>query len=169
MTAIPYLMLFFFNTLLASPVSDWQLIKNFFQREGYVIKVLPEKGQVLIDLGRGKAFVGERFIVLREGDEVVHPVTGEVIGKEVSNVGAITVLEVSERFSKAEITSQDGIKVGDKVKISHSEVCFSGSEETFYLLSSAVPGIKKGQNCDYLIKELKGGIGGIEGYISGGP
>ncbi|MEJ7619481.1 MAG: hypothetical protein WKI46_01505, partial [Aquificaceae bacterium] len=83
--------------ILLFSVSLWaqdvlQGIREFFQREGYVVKV--DANRVLIDLGREKVRVGEEFTILKEGKEIVHPITKQVIGRESQQVGVLRVEEV---------------------------------------------------------------------------
>ncbi|SNZ13732.1 hypothetical protein [Hydrogenobacter hydrogenophilus] len=133
-------------------------IKKFFSREGYVIKV--EKGQVLIDMGRDQVKVGEEFSVFEEGKELFHPITGKPLGKERKKVGEIKIDQVEDNFSRAKVIKEEGrIKVGDKVVLSAKDVCYEGSEEGFFKISSVVEGIKKGSGCAYTVKEFKDGYG----------
>ncbi|MEJ7554383.1 MAG: hypothetical protein WKI50_00420, partial [Aquificaceae bacterium] len=86
MGRIVLILIFFFS------VSVWaqdalQGLKDFFQREGYVVKV--EGNRVIIDLGREKVRIGEEFAILREGREIVHPITKQVIGRESQQVGTL--------------------------------------------------------------------------------
>lgn len=132
-------------------------IKDFFGRSGYVVEKLGDK--VIIDLGKGKAYVGEVFSVVKEGKEVVHPVTGEVIGRIDQEVGKVKVEEVKEKFSFARILEDKGIERGDRVKLSPSSVCYVGSEEGYFKVSSLVGGLKKGEGCDYVVREFEDGFG----------
>ena len=70
-------LLFFSFSVKAQEALD--KVREFFGREGYVVKV--EGSRVLIDLGKEKVRSGEEFDVVREGKEIVHPVTKQVIGK----------------------------------------------------------------------------------------
>ena len=133
-------------------------VSQFLSRQGVIVEIT--KDRVILDLGRGKAFEGEKFTVVREGKDLVHPVTGEVIGKVEEKVGEVTVSEVRENFSYAEGETLKGIKKGDRAVLNPGRVCFKGSDEVFFRLSPKIPGLVKGQdNCTYLIKELEGGLG----------
>lgn len=133
-----------------------QGIRDFFQREGYVVKV--EGGRAIIDLGRDKVRIGEEFTVIREGREIIHPITKQVIGREKENVGRLRVEEVQDTFSYARIL-EGSAKEGDRIKIRTVDVCFEGSEEGFFKIRSILPELKKEKTCTYTIKELKDGIG----------
>lgn len=59
--------------------------------------------------------------VYREGDEVKHPVTGEVLGRRDKRTGLLRVVEVKERFSEAAVVSREegvAIRVKDLVRVS---------------------------------------------------
>lgn len=66
-----------------------------------------EKDRVLIDLGAKQVYQGMELQVYREGDEVKHPVTGEVLGRRDKRLGLLRVVEVKERFSEAAIVSKE--------------------------------------------------------------
>jgi len=133
-------------------------IKSFFSKEGYVIKV--EKNRVFIDLGRSQTREGEVFSVFEEGKQIIHPITGKVLGKEQRKVGEIKVEKAEDNFSQAKVISQEGnIEVGDKVVLLAKDICYEGSEEGFFKVSSLIDGVKKGSGCTYTIKEFKDGYG----------
>ena len=132
-------------------------LKEFFSRNGYVVQ--REESKVILDLGKGKAFPGEKFVVERKGKPIVHPVTKKVIGYKKEETGKVEVSLVEESFSEAKILEDKGIKAGDSVRLLVGSVCFVGSEEGFFALSEFIPNLKKGEDCEYLIKELKDGYG----------
>ncbi len=133
-----------------------QGIRDFFQREGYVVKV--EGGKAIIDLGREKVRVGEEFVVIREGKEIVHPITKQVIGKESQRVGRLRVEELQDGFSYAKVL-EGSVREGDRIKLLVGDVCFEGSEEGFFKLRSVIPELKREKACTYTIRELRDGIG----------
>ncbi|MEJ5338034.1 MAG: hypothetical protein WHS43_00025 [Aquificaceae bacterium] len=142
-------------------VSIWaqdalQGIRDFFQREGYVVKV--EGNRALVDLGRDRVRSGEEFTVFREGKEIVHPVTKQVIGRERERVGRLRIEEVQEAFSYARIL-EGSAREGDRIRLWAEDVCFDGSEDWFFKLRSVLPELKREKTCTYTIKELKEGIG----------
>lgn len=132
-------------------------IKKFFSRTGFVIKV--EKDEAFIDMGKGQVKEGEEFIVKREGKEIIHPITGKVLGRESSVIGKLKVDKVYENFSEASITEGKDVKVGDRVELLTRSVCYEGSDEGFFKVSSFVDGLKKGSGCTYTVKEFKDGYG----------
>ena len=66
--------------------------------EGLVIQT---KGtNIYADFGSFKSIKKEmRFIVFRQGQQIVHPVTGKVLGSETEELGVATVVEVYEDMS----------------------------------------------------------------------
>ncbi|RLJ69938.1 hypothetical protein BCF55_0197 [Hydrogenivirga caldilitoris] len=151
-------LLFFALILVSLTVSkELDAIKDFFNRKGYVVEKLGNK--VILDLGKGKVNVGEVFTVLKEGRELVHPVTGEVLGKVEEEVGKVKVSRVEEKFSEADILEDKGIEKGDPVKLYYQSICYLGSEEGFFKVSSLVGNLQKGEACDYLVREFEEGYG----------
>ncbi len=132
-------------------------MKNFFSRQGYVVEKLGNK--VIVDMGRGEVFAGEELIVFREGKKLVHPITGEVLGAVEEEAGILRIEEVKEKFSIATIVEDRGIEKGLKVRPNSKDVCFEGSEEGFFRVSSFVEGVRKGKGCAYLIREFEEGFG----------
>ncbi len=132
-------------------------LREFFERGGVVVDRLDHR--VILDLGRDRVSVGEVFAVVREGKELVHPVTGKVIGKIEGEIGKVKVSEVEDRYSVAQILEDKGIRRGDKVKLLYGKVCFEGSDEGFFKVSSVVRGLVKGGDCRYVVREFEGGFG----------
>ncbi len=80
-----------------------------------------ERDRVLIDLGVKQVYQGMELQVYREGDEVKHPVTGEVLGKRDKRLGLLRVVDVKEKFSEATIVSREEgstIRARDLVRVS---------------------------------------------------
>ncbi|RMH81163.1 MAG: hypothetical protein D6674_01260 [Acidobacteria bacterium] len=151
------LILFIFLTLSLIWAQDpLQGIREFLQREGYVVKV--EAQRVLIDLGKDRARKGEEFYILREGADIVHPVTKRVIGKEVQKVGRLVVEDVQDGFSHAKVL-EGSPKEGDRIRLRAEEICFDGSDEWYFKLSSVIENLQKKKECTYAIREFKDGIG----------
>jgi len=133
-------------------------LREFFSREGYVVEVL-EEGRVITDLGKDRVYVGEVFEVFREGKDLIHPVTGKVIGKVEERVGTLRIEKVEDTYSTASFEGKS-LRKGDRIRLKAGKVCFSGSDELFYRISSIVENLERQtDNCDYLIRELEGGIG----------
>lgn len=70
---------------------------------GYVIRV--DGSKVIIDMGYTRGIKkGMKCHVYREGAPLVHPVTGEVISKTITEVCEIQITELFDVYSVAEIT-----------------------------------------------------------------
>jgi len=84
---------------------------------GSVIKV--EGGSIYIDIGSNLGLrKGMKAIVYREGEVITHPVTGEVLGKKISEIGEILLTEVFDKMASCRQVESVGtlsIAVGDKV------------------------------------------------------
>lgn len=150
------IMLIFLTLSLTWAQDPLQSIREIFQREGYVVRV--EAQRVLIDLGKDRVRKGEEFYILREGADIVHPVTKRVIGKEIQRVGRLVVEDVQDGFSYAKVV-EGSTKEGDRIRLKAEDVCFDGSDEWYFKLSSVIENLQKKKECTYAIREFKDGIG----------
>ena len=85
--------------------------------EGLVIKV---KGkEVFADLGKNRNLKKEmKFIIYREGEKVIHPVTGKFLGYDTKVLGEATVVQVFEEFSKGKLKIAKGLpKIYEKDRV----------------------------------------------------
>jgi hypothetical protein len=107
--------------------SDAQSVKNAVENlarkiteslplvEGYVIRI--DNENVVLDIGRiGGLKKGLKCIVYKEGAPMIHPITGEVLGKETQIVGEVLITDAFDKYSVAKLlTTQGGvISIGDK-------------------------------------------------------
>ncbi len=85
--------------------------------EGFIVKVEPSL--YYIDIGSEKGIrKGSKCVAFREGEEIKHPVTGEVLGKKVTKLGELVVVGVYEKMSAVRVAEKEGdINVGDKVVV----------------------------------------------------
>lgn len=85
--------------------------------EGNVIQI-DENDQILLDSGLQSGLKrGVKCIIYKEGPELKHPVTGEVLGRKTQILGAVLVTEAHEKFSVAkliQLEANQSISVGDK-------------------------------------------------------
>lgn len=94
----------------------FELIKEVGAKpaEGSIIKADPS--QIFINLGADVVSSGERFRVMRMGEELIDPDTGISLGGSMSALGEIEVTQVQEKFSIAAPVSLSGdLARGDKV------------------------------------------------------
>jgi len=85
--------------------------------EGDIIKV--DVDELYIDIGGLNGVKkGSKCVVFRQGESIKHPISGEILGKKVTRLGEIIVIQVQEKFATVKpIETEQDIKVGDKVII----------------------------------------------------
>ena len=92
----------------ASRVESWAEGLN-----GYVVS----NTGATIDLGKNANVVkGMQFTTNRDGEKLIHPVTGEPLGVKKVITGKIIVNSTEEKYSTTKILENKGIKKGDKVE-----------------------------------------------------
>jgi hypothetical protein len=94
-----------------------QLVNDFSPLEGYI--VLPTgENEYLIDLDANKGVhPGDIFSVLRTGQAVTHPVTGEVLGRLDEEVAFLRLTRLKSGYSYVEkIVGTAKINKGDKIQ-----------------------------------------------------
>jgi tetratricopeptide (TPR) repeat protein len=81
--------------------------------------IVQEKGDSFYtDLGEGKTKPERRLIIFREGEPILHPVTGKHLGSDTEIIGYARVKQVMEEMSQAELLEgqkDKRIKIKDKV------------------------------------------------------
>ncbi len=98
-----------------------QVVALFPKVEGDVLKV--DGSQATLSVGQRDGVVpGVELMVYREGEELKHPKTGEVLGRTEKTMGRLTVTEVLEGYSTARIIQGTGIQAGDKARVSAGKV-----------------------------------------------
>ena len=79
--------------------------------QGKLIRVGPEV--VYANAGtRNGAKSGDRFSVYSPGEELIDPDTGESLGNDMMKVGSISLIDVKEKFSRAEVTTGGSFEQG---------------------------------------------------------
>lgn len=84
--------------------------------QGTVIKV--ETSEFMVDLGEDKGLKkGMKVVVFKEGAEIKHPQTGEMLGRKPNKLGELLMKDVQTKFGTGEaVGEKEGtIEVGDKV------------------------------------------------------
>jgi hypothetical protein len=101
-----------------------QVTALFPKVEGDVLKV--DGSQITLSIGRRDGVVaGVELMVVREGEELKHPKTGEVLGRKEETVGRVRVEEVAEAYAVARVTTTSkgsGIAPGDKARVSSGKI-----------------------------------------------
>ena len=87
-----------------------KLTDEFPLLEGLVVKV---KGQeIIVDLGKESgAKKGMRLILFKEGEPIVHPTTGKVLGADVEELGQARIVAVKSQMSTAEVLGEDSPEI----------------------------------------------------------
>jgi len=84
--------------------------------EGTVIRI--DAGGIMVDKGRSSGVKkGVKCTIYREGAEIKHPVTGEVLGTETVIIGEIQITDPFDKYSSGRIVKLEpgqSIAVGDK-------------------------------------------------------
>jgi tetratricopeptide (TPR) repeat protein len=93
-----------------------QYHQDFPMVDGIIVQ---EKGDSFYtDLGEGKTRPERRLIIYREGEPILHPVTGKHLGSDTEIIGYARVKQVMKEMSQAEITEGQKatrVKIKDKV------------------------------------------------------
>ncbi len=85
--------------------------------EGIIVKVDADEMYINIGLTQGVR-KGTKCVVFREGAPIQHPVTGEVLGKKVTRLGELLVVQVQDKIASIKtLETEQSLKVGDKVVI----------------------------------------------------
>jgi hypothetical protein len=98
-----------------------QVTALFPKVEGDIISV--EGTRATLSIGKRDGVVsGVELEVYREGEELKHPKTGEVLGKKEDVLGRVTVEQVAEAYSVARISKGGRMAGGDRVRVSAGKV-----------------------------------------------
>lgn len=90
--------------------------KDFTAESGYV--VMPAGGEYIIDLDAVQGITaGDLLAVVEQGDAIVHPVTGKVLGTMDKTVAVLQVSRVKSGYSYASAVSGDTAKIQAGTKI----------------------------------------------------
>ena len=96
-----------------------QLAQRFPHLQGEVVDVQGE--QHYLSLGaQAQVLEGMRLNVFREGEALISPTTGEVLGRLEEDLGTVTVTQVAETYAVAALMEPAGdatVQAGDKVRI----------------------------------------------------
>jgi len=100
-----------------------QVTALFPKVEGDVLKV--EGTRVTLSIGQRDGVVaGIELVVVHEGEELRHPKSGKVLGRKEETVGRVSVEEVAEAYSIAQVTTSrgSGIAPGDRARVSAGKI-----------------------------------------------
>src|SRR5256885_3007885 len=98
-----------------------QVVALFPRVDGDVLEVQGET--VTLSIGKRDGLVpGVELSLYREGRELRHPRTGEVLGKTEQAVGRMLVQQVFEEYATARATPGTEVKPGDRARVSAGKV-----------------------------------------------
>ena len=98
-----------------------QLLDLFPKFEGEVLEV--QSGVLTLGAGvKAGARPGLEVELFREGREIKHPRTGEVLGRAEDALGTTRITQAQEGFSLAQVPAGAQIKPGDRFRVSSAKV-----------------------------------------------
>ena len=101
-----------------------QMVAFFPALAGEIVEAKDK--EVVVSIGRREgAQVGMELSLFREGRELRHPKTGEVLGRVEQEVGLAVVSQVSETSSVATVASGRGVRPGDQARIPRGKLNLS--------------------------------------------
>lgn len=85
--------------------------------EGFIVRA--DKDVFYIDAGSLKGIrKGSKCVAFRAGENILHPTTGEVLGKHVTKLGELVVVQVQQKLAQVRVVDKEqNIKVGDKIVV----------------------------------------------------
>lgn len=98
-----------------------QLVDLFPKVSGEVIEV--QGGSLTLGVGRKDGVQpGLELELFREGREITHPRTGQVLGKTEQPLGKVTLTQVQEAFSLAKLAQGSDVRPGDRFRLSAGKI-----------------------------------------------
>ncbi len=98
-----------------------QVLALFPKVEGEVIEVRGK--ELTLSIGRRDGLqAGIELSLYREGRELRHPKTGELLGRAEQALGRVSVGEVQEAYSVATLAQGAEVRAGDKVRLSAGRI-----------------------------------------------
>lgn len=98
-----------------------QVLALFPKVAGEVIEV--QGNTLTLSLGRRDGLQpGIELSLYREGRELKHPKTGEILGRTEQDVGRVSVAQVFEAYSTGTVSRGGDVKPGDKVRVSAGKI-----------------------------------------------
>ena len=112
------------NAIIMVAWALWGLARPGFAEVGTAQVTQVKKSEVVINAGRREGLVLDAAVnLLRLGSPIVHPLTGQVLGRPQEPVGMARIFEVGEHQSRAVIEKSYSVpKVGDAAEYEASVV-----------------------------------------------
>jgi len=119
-----------------------QSIREAFPPFGYVVQVTGK--DVMVDLGTEAGLKeGDTLEVIQEGEQIIHPVTGEVISAPLKVVGQLKVVSASLQVSICKAKSMKGeLQLKSVVRLKGSESKIVGWIKRIPVIKQVVPKLK---------------------------
>ena len=89
---------------------------------GYVVRV--DSSNVYLDLGaKAGAAVGQGFVIYTEGEELKHPVTGQILGRLDKKIADGTLQEIADAYSVGRLAlAAAEVKVGMRARLGFKDI-----------------------------------------------
>ena len=101
-----------------------QVVALFPKVDGEVIEV--QGATVTLSLGsRDGVLAGVGLALYRQGRELRHPKTGEVLGRTEQSVGRVTIQQVFEAYSIGTASQGSDVQAGDRARVSAGKIKLS--------------------------------------------
>src|SRR2546428_5721762 len=98
-----------------------QILALFPKVDGEVLEV--QGTTVTLSLGQRDGLVaGVELTAYREGRELRHPKTGEILGRTEEVLGRVAVQQVQEAYATGAVVEGTDIRPGDKVRVSAGKI-----------------------------------------------
>lgn len=91
-------------------------VRAAFPPMGFIVKI--DDGHLIVDLGEELGVQkGDVLEVVREGEQIIHPVTGVPLPAELTVIGTLKVVATSSYLSTCKLKSGEGeVNLGDQVR-----------------------------------------------------
>jgi hypothetical protein len=125
---LPLLGIFIFSSLAHAQENatvdkiSAQIESLFPLLEGYVVSV--EGDKLFLDLKQGQDISkGDRLKLIRYGEDIIHPVSKEKIGRKETDMGEVEVVEVRPDFTIARaLAPSTAVQAGDGVRLPFKQI-----------------------------------------------
>ncbi len=155
---------FFFGTTAPLWAKGLKDIEKFFSASGTIVA---QSGNNTYICNRGLPYFKPSFpVAIYRGAYVKDPSSGKEIFVIVKEVGKGKVVSSFPTNSVISVEKNNGVKIGDTVRLDYRTVCFFGSDYTFKELSQTLPvvKVKNPSTCRWTVRETPGGY---EVYLDG--
>lgn len=112
-----------------------QGIRDAFPPLGYVVQINGK--DVVVDLGTEAGLKkGDTLEIVQEGEQIIHPVTGEVLAAPLKVIGELKVVDASPQVSICKKSSKGEVQLANFVRL-------KGTESAIVKALMLIPRIKK--------------------------